>query len=619
MSLKLQKIFALRKHLTVVLALVAIVACVLLGYRSLANGPGKLQSDSIVLVLPDNLISENRIYAQAWEDAAKEEGVRLHAVTASEFARHGLDGERTYSGVILPDTVHRSMTTAFVNKIRQFVEGGGALMQVYDAGILNENGFYEQGASRLSSLAGVQYGFYTTLRNNMEHRTTVSGLPAVMVDLHIPPGRWIGKNGRAVLSGYGEDTLRYPAMHTSGSYDGRVLMLADDNSVIAGERKVGKGRVLFVNLPLGYLKLRTDGVLLHGFMHYFADRMLEQPQLSPAPDGVGGLVLNWHCDARICIDATDSLIKDGVFKRGPFSFHITAGPDQRQFNDGRGVDLANNPAFADVVRGLMRDGHQIGSHGGWIHDWFGLNVSEDNQASMEVYLQKNADAIRQLTGKSQTEYSAPTGNQPEWATRWLDERQVKAYYFTGNIGQGPTRTYRGGRRDEHIWSFPVQTYGEFSTIEEAYMANIPEPEIAAWLTSLVKFAANTGEIRLIYFHPPGAVRYLRAIDALLETADGEEARKRFRWRTMTQVADFAERRERTVWRLASDKNDVRVLAENDDSLDQLTWLFPADRYERPRVENGQGRVTVADGRWMVTAAPGKKIVIAAALRAGGAS
>jgi peptidoglycan/xylan/chitin deacetylase (PgdA/CDA1 family) len=586
-------------------------------YRSISAGPGRPQTDDIVLVLPDNLGAENRIYAQAWEDAALEEGVRLRTMSASEFARHGLDGARTFAGVILPDTVHRAMTTSLINKIGQFVQEGGALMQVYDAGILNEKGYYEDGASRLSTLAGVPYGFYSTLGDKMATQVTVYGQPADMVDLHIPPGRWIVVDGRAVLSGYGEDKLRYPTLHTGKDYQGRVLLRAEDNTVIAGERAVGKGRVLFVNLPLTYLKLRTDGVLMHGFLSYFAGHVLEQPRLSPAPQGVGGLVLNWHCDARICIDATDRLIQDGVFKRGPFSFHITAGPDQRQFTDGLGVNLANNHAFAEVVHGLMRQGHEVGSHGGWIHDWFGLNVSEDNQASMETYLQKNADAIEALTGKPQTEYSAPTGNQPEWATRWLDEHNVKGYYFTGNIGQGPTRTYRNGRRDEHIWSFPVQTYGEYATIEEADMAHIPEPEIAAWLTSLVKFTTDTGEIRLIYFHPPGAVRYLHAIEALLAAADAEEARKRFHWHTITQMAEFAERREQTVWQVTSERNVVRVSAENPASLDQLTWLFPADRYAEPRVESGQASITRQGNNWMVVAGPGKKLAVAAGLKAGG--
>lgn len=605
-----------RKHLISLLILIAFAACALLLARNLSAGPGRPQTDDIVLVVPDNLGQENRIYAQAWEDAALEEGVRLRTMSASDFVRHGLNGERVFAGVILPDTVHRSMTTALVNQISQFVQDGGALMQVYDAGILNEKGFYEDGASRLSTLAGVQYGFYSTLGEKMASQATVYGQPDAMVDLHIPPGRWIVSNGRAVLSGYGQDMLQYPTLRTQGDYAGKVLLRSEDNSIIAGERTVGKGRVLFVNLPLTYLKLRTDGVLMHGFLSYFASHVLEQPRLSPAPQGVGGLVLNWHCDARICIDATDKLIEDGVFKRGPFSFHITAGPDQRQFGDGLGVNLAHNPAFAEVVHGLMKQGHEVGSHGGWIHDWFGLNVTEDNQATMETYLQKNADAIEALTGKPQTEYSAPTGNQPEWATRWLDEHNVKGYYFTGNIGQGPTRTYRNGRRDAHIWSFPVQTYGQYATIEEADMAHIPEAEIAAWLTSLVKFTTESGEIRLIYFHPPGAVRYLHAIDALMEAADAQEARKRFRWHTITQMADFAERREKTVWQTTSERGDVRVTAENPDTLNELTWLFAADRYAEPRVEVGQATVVREGNNWRVVAGAGSKLTIAAKLKAG---
>lgn len=605
-----------RKLLASLLILVAFVACALLLARNLSAGPGRPQSDDIVLVVPDNLGDDNRIYARAWEDAALEEGVRLRTMSASEFVRHGLNGERTFAGVILPDTVHRAMTTALVNQISQFVENGGALMQVYDAGILNEKGFYEDGASRLSTLAGVQYGFYSTLHEKMAIQATVYGEPDVMADLHIPPGRWIVADGRAVLSGYGRDMLQYPTLRTQGDYAGTVLLRSEDHSIIAGERSVGKGAVLFVNLPLTYLKLRTDGVLMHGFLSYFASHMLEQPRLSPAPQGVGGLVLNWHCDARICINATDKLIEDGVFKRGPFSFHITAGPDQRQFGDGLGVDLAHNPEFAEVVHGLMKQGHEVGSHGGWIHDWFGLNVSEDNQATMETYLQKNADAIEALTGKPQTEYSAPTGNQPEWATRWLDEHNVKGYYFTGNIGQGPTRTYRNGRRDAHIWSFPVQTYGQYATIEEAYMSNIPEPEIAAWLTSLVKFTTDTGEIRLIYFHPPGAVRYLHAIDALMDAADAQAAHKRFRWHTITQMAEFTERREKTVWQMTSDRGDVHVRAENAETLNELTWLFPVDRYAEPRVEAGQASVIREGNNWRVVAGAGNKLAVAAKLKIG---
>ncbi|AIY43344.1 hypothetical protein LT85_4186 [Collimonas arenae] len=582
-------------------------------YRLNQVSPAQWQSDAIALILPDDLSDASKLFESAWLDAAAEEGVHLEAVSASEFSRRGLQGERPFAGVILPDTIHRRINTAFVNQISRFVDNGGALMLVGDAGVLDENGYYTEPASRFSTLAGTSYAMYQTLHDKMSFNPTISGSPQIMQELLIPPGRWIKSGQQAVLSGYGEDTLRYPVLHTTGPYSGTLHMQAEGNTVIAGEHNFGKGHVLFVNLPLGYLKLRTDGILMHGFLHYFANRIMGQPQLSAAPEAIGGLVLNWHCDAKICIPAMDQLIKASVFKRGPFSIHVTAGPDQRAFGDGLGVDLNNNPTFQGLLQTLLAQGNEIGSHGGWIHDWFGKNLAEDNQEQMLPYLEQNADAVQRLIGHKQTEYSAPTGNQPVWVTDWLDGQDVLAYYFTGNIGQGPTHTYRDGRRDQRIWSFPVQTYGHISTIEEAYMEHIPESEISNWLTSLVQFTENTGQIRLIYFHPPGAVLYPDAINQLMLAADAAEKDGRFRWRTMTDLARFMNRREQTQWHISRDSNTVIVDAANTASLKQLSWLFPVALYARPRITEGSAKVEQRGDSWAVVAGDVKQLRISTPL------
>jgi hypothetical protein len=582
-------------------------------YRINQISPAQWQSDAIVLVLPDELSEANRLFSEAWLDGAAEEGIRLQTITASEFSRRGLQGERPFAGVILPDTIHRQISTAFVNQISRFVENGGALMLVGDAGVLDENGYYSEPASRFSKLAGTEYAMYGALHDKMSFNPTISGSPQIMQALEIPPGRWIKSGELAVLSGYGEDTLRYPALRTAATYAGTLLMQAEGDTVIAGEHDVGQGHVLFVNLPLGYLKLRTDGILLHGFLHYFTNRIMGQPQLSAAPDAIGGLVLNWHCDAKICIPAMDQLIKAGVFNRGPFSIHVTAGPDQRAFGDGLGVDLNHNRAFQARLQTLLAQGNEIGSHGGWIHDWFGKNLAAGNAEKMTTYLEQNADAVNKLIGRPQTEYSAPTGNQPVWVTDWLDDQDVLAYYFTGNIGQGPTHAYRDGRRDKHIWSFPVQTYGHISTIEEAYMEHVPESEISNWLTSLVQFTEDTGQIRLIYFHPPGAVLYPDAINRLMQAADAAGKDGRFRWRTMTDLARFMNRREQTVWHISGDRHAVVVDAANAASLQQQSWLFPVALYAKPRILAGNARVEQRGDNWTVVAGDSKQLRISTPL------
>ena len=39
-----------------------------------------------------------------------------------------------------------------------------------------------------------------------------------------------------------------------------------------------QGQVLFVNLPLTYLKGRTDALPMHGFLHYFSHQLLRLTQ-----------------------------------------------------------------------------------------------------------------------------------------------------------------------------------------------------------------------------------------------------------------------------------------------------------------------------------------------------
>src|SRR5437660_1454634 len=101
---------------------------------------------------------------------------------------------------------------------------------------------------------------------------------------------------RQVLVGYLYGELEYPSFQTTGEYHGKTLLQSTDG-LVAGENKHGAGRVLLVNLPLGYLTTRTDGMLLHSFLHYFAEDMLQMPHLANVPDGVGGVVMNWHFGA----------------------------------------------------------------------------------------------------------------------------------------------------------------------------------------------------------------------------------------------------------------------------------------------------------------------------------
>ena len=222
-------------------------------------------------------------------------------------------------------------------------------------------------------------------------------------------------------NGYLLGPLIYPSYVTQGDFGTapgqQVLATSPQFGLVAGVNPVGAGQVLFVNLPLTYLKGRTDALMMHGFLHHFARNMLGMPHLSAMPNGVAGMTLDWHLDAMAAQAPTNNLIKLNVFNdpQALFSIEMTAGPDAITPGDHLGWNLPNNKKAQQFLKTFQTAGHSVGSHGGWIHDYYGINVSETNQllgtnkacvnslTRVDNYLQcllLNRQAVDGVTGKA---------------------------------------------------------------------------------------------------------------------------------------------------------------------------------------------------------------------------
>src|SRR5580692_7019922 len=339
-------------------------------------------ADRLLLLVPDG-ISFSSPKVTMWLDAGSEEGLHVVPVHDSDFLRP-FWGESKCAGVILPDSIHQQASDLFIADLHRFVADGGKLLLVYDAGTFSLNGTYASGSSRLSDLVGVNYALYSQLGDKTIQWSKVTSTNAIVSQLEIPPGKYHPfhapaaapalKGGAPIPAGgtfevelrrYKYGDLQYPSFVTSGSYSGEVLFQSS-NGLVAGEQSYQKGSVLFVNLPLGYLKGSTDGLLLHAFLKYFASHALSLPYLMPVPDGVGGLVLNWHIDSNAAIKPLQKMSSWTLMKQGPYSIHITAGPDASKPGDGRGFDVDHNPISQGLIRNFTALGYDVGSHGGWI-------------------------------------------------------------------------------------------------------------------------------------------------------------------------------------------------------------------------------------------------------------
>ncbi len=609
--------------------------------------------NSLVLLIPDDnevLLLDARI--SAWVDAAQEEGFALSIMTDAEFVALG-SKRQDIPGIILPDHTHQVISDTLLITIKKYVSAGGKLMLTYDAGTFTEGKFYSIPKSRLSQLVGVDYALHKAMQDKMLATDIVVGTEEVLWQLQIPPGksmpyldppggvlmdlfslRAISINDAAkknasttvfnkqqnhpsndlhVVTGYSYGRLDYPSFITRGKYMGEVLLASPSNGLVAGVNAFGSGKVLFVNLPLSRLKGDTDGVFMHGFINYFATDLAQLPRLATHPKAVGGMVLNWHLDSAGALAAMEKLDALKIWDSGPYSIHITAGPDTDSFGDKTGLNVTKSKITQKWINYFLEKGHALGSHGGWIHNYFATNASDDNQAEIQPLLELNKSALEQVSAQPIFEYSAPSGNNPQWSIDWLEKNGFLAYYFVGHAGLSVTRNYRDGQlRNPGLWAFPVTTYGKYATIEEFFVNKISAAEVSQWLSKLIEFNWRNQSSRLIYFHPPGAMLYPAVTAGFIEKTNHYINQGRFAWYTMSDLASFQARRLKVTWTVKKHLNgSSQFEAKHPDDMSDMTWILPATIYGRPKIVQGDARVLADNDKWLVIVNTGKNLLFIA--------
>ena len=568
----------------------------------------------LVLLVPDEAALDHPI-THAWLDAAQEEGLALAPMTDDAFMR-ALANHHPMAAVILPDGVHRQASDVLVHAIYRYAEQGGRVLVGFDAALLEpQQGAYADRVSRLSRLVGVSYALYEELKNNSTRWGPVYASREAEQQLAIQPGKLDftgrGTPGWGELTTYGYPTLHYSHFKTTAPGDLNILLTSSDGDPIVSTHAFGQGAVMFANLPLGYLKTRTDSYLLHLLLRHFLHTMAQQPLLASTAGGLGGMVLNLHVDSNAAPSHLKTLEDTGWFDDGPFSIHITAGPDSVQDGDRLGLDLPHNPWMQNFLQRLHNHGHEIGNHGGWKHNIFGTQAHATNNAQFESYLALNQQAVSRAIGQPAVSYSAPMGNQPEWVTAWLRHNGFKGYYSTSDTGLGPTRSYINGRPapDSGLWTFPISNFKQIATAEELHTHGLDENEFNGFIHDLLNHVSEQGLVRLLYFHPTAMLEHAGAFDQLRADATRLSAQGRFRWYSMAELSDFQNRRMAVQWHseVAPDGLAKRITAQSADSLNHMTWVMPKSVVRAPRLVEGAAQVTRIRGQWHVIAGDRKHL------------
>ncbi|HIP17728.1 MAG TPA: hypothetical protein EYG78_00140 [Sulfurovum sp.] len=467
----------------------------------------RLINDQVAVVVVYEKGKKESIGVRAFLSVLEEEGVPYLTISNGKLiAADPEDVLKSKPAIIYPDSAAAVLSTDTAGWIASYIKAGGSVQLASDAGSRNrENKYWLEGAL-FDKLAGIK-----RVVENKKSRDVFLYGPVTFSSREdadyfgIPRGK-CDENNNITGYRYGTLTYTYTYMYTVETEESRIYATGKGPKKkvpLLLSRHIGKGELLFVNLPLASLKGNGDDLLLRSVLRTFLFKMVKVPHIVSSPDAKGGLVLNLHIDSNAEHPSLPWFITHGyITSKLKYSMHITAGPDCDVPGDNDGFDAKGKGR--KIVEDLMRFGI-IGSHGGWLHNWFADQIQKGklDKEGIKKYIEINNRALEEITGYPIKEYSAPNGvfPQPE-SVEILASLGMESYYYTGDIGSSPNRTfYQNKMLSRNIIAFPVTVHGNKASLYEFEKEKVPDKDVADMLRELVDYTVKNRVVRLFYTHP----------------------------------------------------------------------------------------------------------------------
>jgi hypothetical protein len=187
-------------------------------------------------------------------------------------------------------------------------------------------------------------------------------------------------------------------------------------------------------------------------------------------------------------------------------------------------------------------------------------------------------------------YSAPNGTHPQpMATRVIERLGIRAYYYTGDTGSAPNRTFSDGEMvSERAWAFPVMPNGIYASIGEMVKSGESPARVGTWLDGTLDYVVDERTTRLLYSHPYDLrdPAYRHVFSRFLDRAQRLQDEGMLRVDTMDYFARFMTRFVSTRFSFSRAGGSLHIDMSNDDGLEGLSFQIPqswlAEGFEVPQ-------------------------------------
>jgi len=522
---------------------------------------------------------QNSSIIKAYESVLEEEGVPFEIISNKKLIKLSPDTiSMNIPAIIFPDSVNQYLENSTDYWMEKYVKSGGKAAFVYDVNTREKDGKYKLSSTYLDRITGLNFAVYQEEKDQFYRYGNIYFKDAKSAhDFEIPTGK-IDENFSIIGYQYGK--LLYPISTVQVTNNkGQTIIATDEQKrPVIVQKDLGEGTFLYVNSPLGYLKGKSDDLILRSILKTFLFRIAHVPHIVSSPNAKGTLVINWHVDSSVEHRSLEWNIENNYFRKDlNQSFHITAGPDLDTSGDGLGFDALG--IGSGLVKKLMEYG-SIGSHGGWSHNWFAKQIEEKKLTNeqMKSYIQKNNEALESIIGYKPIEYSAPVGVFPAHSSiEIMKELGFRSYYYVGDNGSAPNRTFFDGKMlSEDIIAFPVMSFGINASLNEAQNSQWDDEKMKKYYQEFIDYLIDNRTVRLFYSHPHDIPDhdYKSAVKYFLDYASVQVEADKLQTRTMTNISDFVVRLVNTKKRFTVDTQGIHVQMSNHVSLDEMVIAVP---------------------------------------------